>query len=78
MEELKNRFPANDLDYRIVYDTTVFVQESVPSLQDADRGVHPRLIVVLVFLQDWRPRSFVIDVIVSSWDFLRHVLLGFS
>src|SRR5262249_39608749 len=54
MEELKKRFPVG-LDYRIVYDTTPFIRESVAevfhTLRDAVILV---AIVVLLFLQDWR------------------------
>jgi multidrug efflux pump subunit AcrB len=55
MEELRGRFPEG-VDYQIVYDTTPFVQESVNevfhSLRDAVILV---AVVVLVFLQGWRP-----------------------
>src|SRR5262249_18633293 len=56
MRELKTRFPEG-LGYRIVYDTTPFVRESVnevfKTLRDAIILV---AIVVLLFLQDWRRR----------------------
>ena len=54
MEELKKRFPEG-IDYRIVYDTTPFIRESVAevfkTLRDAIILV---AIVVLIFLQSWR------------------------
>ena len=54
MQELKTRFP-DGLEYRIVYDTTPFIRESVYevffTLRDAIILV---AIVVLVFLQNWR------------------------
>jgi hydrophobe/amphiphile efflux-1 (HAE1) family protein len=54
MEELKQRFPQG-LDYRIAYDTTPFIRESIvevfKTLRDAIILV---AIVVLVFLQNWR------------------------
>jgi hydrophobe/amphiphile efflux-1 (HAE1) family protein len=54
MEELKGRFP-DGLEYRIVYDTTPFVRQSVNevfhTLRDAVILV---AIVVLLFLQNWR------------------------
>jgi hydrophobe/amphiphile efflux-1 (HAE1) family protein len=54
MEELKKRFPEG-MDYRIVYDTTPFIHESVnevfKTLRDATILV---ALVVLVFLQTWR------------------------
>ena len=54
MADLKQRFPQG-MDYRIVYDTTPFVRQSVYevfyTLRDAIILV---AIVVLVFLQSWR------------------------
>ncbi|HEX3599429.1 MAG TPA: efflux RND transporter permease subunit, partial [Lacipirellulaceae bacterium] len=66
MEELKTRFP-DGLDYRIAYDTTPFIRESVNevfyTLRDAVVLV---AIVVLLFLQDWRAMILpMIDVPVS-------------
>ncbi len=66
MRELKADFPRG-IDYRIHYDTTVFIDESI-------REVYKTLfeafilvfIVVLVFLQDWRATLMpMIDVPVS-------------
>ncbi len=54
MEELKARFPAG-LDYRIVYDTTVFVAESIHEVyKTLIEAFVLVFIVVLVFLQSWR------------------------
>jgi hydrophobe/amphiphile efflux-1 (HAE1) family protein len=54
MEDLKRRFPSG-LDYRIVYDTTPFIRESIvevfKTLRDAIILV---ALVMLVFLQSWR------------------------
>lgn len=54
MEELKKRFPPG-LDFRIVYDTTPFIKDSIlevfKTLRDAIILVG---IVVLIFLQSWR------------------------
>jgi multidrug efflux pump len=66
MEELKSRFPEG-LDYKIVYDTTPFIRESVNevfyTLRDAVILV---AIVVLLFLQDWRAMVLpMVDVPVS-------------
>ncbi|CAN5669841.1 multidrug efflux RND transporter permease subunit MexF [soil metagenome] len=54
MEHLKERFP-NDVDYRIIYDTTMFVNEAIQAV------IHTILVafllvifVVLIFLQNWR------------------------
>jgi multidrug efflux pump len=66
MEELKTRFPEG-LDYKIAYDTTPFIRQSVNevfyTLRDAVVLV---AIVVLLFLQDWRAMILpMIDVPVS-------------
>ncbi len=80
MEELKPRFPVG-LDYRIVYDTTPFIRESVnevfATLRDAVILV---AIVVLVFLQDWKAMILpMIDVPVSLiGTFAVMSLLGFT
>ncbi|MBS0262511.1 MAG: multidrug efflux RND transporter permease subunit [Planctomycetes bacterium] len=54
MEQLKAEFP-DDLEYKIVHDTTPFIEESIRevfhSLRDAVILV---AVVVLVFLQSWR------------------------
>ncbi|HEY2428494.1 MAG TPA: efflux RND transporter permease subunit, partial [Acidimicrobiales bacterium] len=54
MEDLKAGFPQG-LDYKIVYDTTPFIRESIyevfTTLRDALILV---AVVVLVFLQNWR------------------------
>jgi hydrophobe/amphiphile efflux-1 (HAE1) family protein len=54
MEELATRFPTG-VEYKIVYDTTPFIHESIfevlKTLRDAVLLV---AIVVLVFLQNWR------------------------
>src|SRR5204862_406430 len=80
MKELQARFPK-DLEYRIVYDTTPFIRESVDevfyTLRDAVILV---AIVVLLFLQDWRAMILpMIDVPVSIiGTFAVMGLLGFS
>ena len=54
MEELKRRFP-DGLDYRINYDTTPFIRESIVEvLKTLGDAVLLVAIVVLVFLQNWR------------------------
>jgi NodT family efflux transporter outer membrane factor (OMF) lipoprotein len=66
MAELSQKFPQG-LEYRIIYDTTMFISESVNAV------VHTLLeafvlvfIVVLIFLQDWRATLLpMIDVPVS-------------
>ncbi len=80
MEELKSRFPEG-VEYRIHYDTTVFVQESITSV------IHTLIeafvlvfIVVLVFLQNWRatiiPMVAVPVSLVGTFSVM--ALLGFS
>src|SRR4029079_17106847 len=80
MDELKSRFPKG-VDYKIVYDTTPFIQESVNevfySLRDAVILV---ALVVLIFLQGWRaaviPLVAVPVAVVGT--FAAMVAFGFS
>ncbi len=80
MEELKKRFP-DDLDYKINYDTTPFIRESIvevlKTLRDAVILV---AIVVLVFLQNWRaaiiPLAALPVAIVGTFAVM--AMLGFS
>lgn len=80
MEELKTRFP-DGLDYRIVFDTTPFISESihqvVGGLRDAVILVS---LVVLLFLQNWRaaviPLLAVPVAIVGTFAAL--IVIGFS
>jgi multidrug efflux pump len=80
MKELKARFP-DGLDYKIVYDTTPFIRESVNevfhTLRDAVILV---AIVVLLFLQDWRAMILpMIDVPVSLiGTFAVMAIMGFT
>ena len=54
MERLKQDFPTG-VDYRIVYDTTVFVSESISAVQHTLlEAVVLVAIVVMLFLQTWR------------------------
>jgi multidrug efflux pump subunit AcrB len=80
MSDLKSRFPEG-LDYRIYYDTTVFVQESITSV------VHTLIeafvlvfIVVLVFLQNWRATVIPMVAVPVSLigTFAVMAVLGFS
>ena len=80
MEELQQRFPEG-LQYKIVYDTTPFIQESVRevfyTLRDAIVLV---ALVVLLFLQNWRaaliPLIAVPVAIIGT--FAAMAALGFS
>jgi multidrug efflux pump subunit AcrB len=80
MRQLKARFP-DGLDYKIVYDTTPYIRESVNevfhTLRDAVILV---AIVVLFFLQDWRAMILpMIDVPVSLiGTFAVMAALGYS
>jgi multidrug efflux pump len=80
MADLSQRFPQG-LEYRIVYDPTIFISESINAV------VHTLIeafvlvfIVVLIFLQDWRATLLpMIDVPVSLiGTFAVMALLGFS
>jgi len=80
MEELKKDFPPG-VDYKIAYDTTVFVQESI-------KGVVRTLIeavllvglVVLLFLQSWRATIIPLVAVVVSLvgTFAAMAMFGFS
>lgn len=80
MEELKGRFPEG-VDYRVYYDTTVFVNESIHSV------IHTLIeafvlvfIVVLVFLQNWRATIIPMVAVPVSLigTFAVMAILGFS
>jgi multidrug efflux pump subunit AcrB len=54
MKELKERFPEG-IDYKIVYDTTPFIWESIKEVFYALRdAIILVAVVVLLFLQNWR------------------------
>jgi multidrug efflux pump len=54
MESLKQRFPE-DLDYLLVYDTVVFVQQSIQAVVGTlFEAILLVVVVVLIFLQNWR------------------------
>jgi multidrug efflux pump len=54
MDDMAKKFPAG-VEYRIVYDTTVFVKESIHDVyKTLFEAIILVLIVVLVFLQHWR------------------------
>ncbi len=80
MVDLKHRFPQG-VDYQIVYDTTVFVDESIHEVyKTLFEAFILVFIVVLVFLQDWRATLLpMIDVPVSLiGTFAVMAALGFS
>ncbi len=80
MEELKSEFPLG-IQYKIVYDTTVFIDESIHEVyKTLFEAFVLVFIVVLVFLQDWRATLLpMIEVPVSLiGTFAVMALLGFS
>ncbi len=80
MEELKDRFPPG-LEYKIVYDTTPFIQESVLEVfRTLLVAIVLVALVVLFFLQDWKAMILpMIDVPVSLiGTFAVMALLGYS
>jgi len=80
MEDLKKRFPQG-LDYQIAYDTTPFIRHSV---DDVIHTIYIAaglvIVVVLVFLQDWRAMLLpIIDIVVALiGTFVVMKALGFS
>jgi multidrug efflux pump len=80
MEELRRRFPPG-LEYRILYDTTPFIRQSVDEVyRTLIIAVVLVGLVVLCFLQDWRAMILpMIDVPVSLvGTFAVMAVLGFS
>lgn len=80
MERLKAKFPAG-VDYRIVYDTTVFINESVMSVfHTLIEAIVLVFIVVLVFLQNWRATVVPMIAVPVSLvgTFAVMAVLGFS
>jgi multidrug efflux pump len=54
MQKLSETFPKG-VEYRIVYDTTVFIEESITAVYDTlFEAIILVFIVVLIFLQNWR------------------------
>jgi multidrug efflux pump subunit AcrB len=80
MEDLKKRFPQG-LDYKIIYDTTPFIRDSV---NDVFNTIYIAaalvIVVVMIFLQDWRAMLLpMIDMVVAViGTFVVMRLLGFS
>src|SRR5688500_17235041 len=80
MEELKRDFP-DGVDYRIEYDTTVFVEESIASVYHTlIEAFILVFIVVLVFLQNWRATLIPMIAVPVSLigTFAVMAILGFS
>jgi multidrug efflux pump len=54
MEKLKQRFPPG-VEYRIIYDTTMFVRESIQAVvKTLFEAIALVVLVVIIFLQTWR------------------------
>ncbi len=80
MDELRRSFPEG-LDYEIVYDTTVFVEESIREVYKTIFEAFVLVfLVVLVFLQDWKATILpMIEVpLCLIGTFAVMALLGFS
>jgi hydrophobe/amphiphile efflux-1 (HAE1) family protein len=80
MKELKRNFPP-DLDYSIPYDTTIFVRESIQDVvKTLIEAIILVVIVVIVFLQNWRAAIIPLLAIPVSLigTFAVMYLLGFS
>ena len=80
MKELSAKFPKG-VGFKIVYDTTVFIDESIHEVyKTLFEAFVLVFIVVLIFLQDWRATLMpMIDVPVSLiGTFAVMALLGFS
>jgi multidrug efflux pump len=80
METLKRSFPAS-MDYRIIYDPTVFVRQSIDSvIVTLLEAVALVVLVVILFLQTWRasiiPLVAVPVSVIGSFAVLH--ALGFS
>ncbi len=80
MATLKNRFPEG-IDYKIVYDTTIFVEQSLEAVKHTFvEALLLVVLVVLVFLQSWRaaiiPLLAVPVSIVGTFSIM--AMLGFS
>jgi len=80
MEDLQKQFP-DGVEYRIEYDTTVFVDESIKSVYHTlIEAIVLVFIVVLVFLQNWRATVIPMVAVPVSLigTFAVMALLGFS
>ena len=80
MEELKKSFPP-DLEYQIPFDTTIFVEEAIAEVEETLWiAIVLVLIVIFVFLQDWRATLIPLVTIPVSLigTFAVMGLIGFS
>jgi multidrug efflux pump len=78
MERLKERFPPG-VDYRIIYDTTMFVKEAIDSVvHTIFEAFLLVVIVVLIFLQTWRSTLIPILAVPVSLIGTLAILLAFG
>ena len=80
MKRLQGSFPAG-VEYRIVYDTTIFIDESIHEVyKTLFEAIVLVFIVVLVFLQNWRTTIIPMIAVPVSLvgTFAVMALLGFS
>jgi multidrug efflux pump len=80
MEELKKDFPEG-VQYRIVYDTTTFVQESINSvIHTLIEAILLVVLVVILFLQTWRASIIPLIAVPVSLigTFAVMLMLGFG
>ncbi len=80
MEQIKIHFPG-DVDYSIPYDTTVFVRESIQDVvKTLFEAVALVVIVIIVFLQNWRAAIIPLMAIPVSLigTFAVMYIMGFS
>ncbi len=78
MERLKQTFPAG-IEYRIVYDPTVYVRESINAVVETlFEAILLVVIVVVVFLQTWRASIIPLVAVPVSLIGTFAVMLGFG
>ena len=80
MERLKKAFPAG-VDYKIVYDPTIFVRHSIRAVVETlFEAILLVVIVVIIFLQTWRASIIPLVAVPVSLigTFAVMLLLGFS
>ena len=80
MEELSKSFP-DDLEYQIPFDTTLFVEEAIAEVEETLWiAIALVLIVIYIFLQDWRATLIPIITIPVSLigTFAAMGVIGFS
>jgi multidrug efflux pump len=78
METLKKSFP-DGMDYRIVYDPTIFVRQSIRAVVETlFEAILLVVIVVMVFLQTWRASIIPLVAVPISLVGTFAVMLGFG